>query len=126
VSERSVARRVLERTVAQDLSLVDFYDSWPDSDDPLIRAIFEETEDTLEHVPGSWLRRTTDWGRFRESAPYKLLLIDAQLLLDEFASVPSERLVEIRGRLERAINLHQEDEAVIAEARAFVREAASQ
>jgi hypothetical protein len=109
-----------------DLSVEEFHDSWPDSSDPLIRAIFEETEDTVEHVPGSWVRRGTDYERFRRSAPFKTLIVDAELLVDDLAEISSDRLVEIRGRLLREVNLDQEDDALATSARKFiVREVAA-
>lgn len=120
MSERAQARAVVLGAMSGDLSVEEFHDKWPDSSDPLIRAIFEETEDTVEHVPGSWFRRGTDQSRFRESAPYKTLVVDGQLLLDDFAVAPSVLLVEIRERLLKEINLSQGDEALATSAREFV------
>lgn len=120
VSERAQARTVLLKALSGDLSLEHFHDSWPNPGDPLIDIIFEETEDTIEHVPGSLLRRGTDHERFRESTSYKTLVVDAQLLLDDFADIPAKRLVEIRARLLKEVNLHQDDEALATSTRAFV------
>ena len=119
-SERARARGVLLDALRGDLQLDDFHRRWPDSDDALIRVIFEETEDTVEHTPGSWLRRRSAHERFRESVAYKTLVVDEQFLLDDFADVPSLRLVEIRERLLKEIDLRQEAEALATAARHFV------
>jgi hypothetical protein len=119
-SERAKARRVLLHARSGELSVEDFHAGWPDSADPLIGAIFEETEDTVEHVPGPLLKRGTDQGRFRQSAAYKTLIVDEQLLLDDFADVSSERLVEIRDRLLKDIDWRQDDETLAKAAREFV------
>jgi len=119
-SERAQARAVLLRAMSGDLSVEEFHHSWPDSSDPLIRAIFEETEDTVEHVPGSWVRRGTDYERFRKSAPYKTLIVNAQVLVDDFAEISSGRLVEIRGQLLKEVDLDQDDDVLATSARKFV------
>lgn len=119
-SERAKARCVLVDARSGKLSVEAFHANWPHSADPLIAAIFEETEDTVEHVPGSWLTFRTDQRRFRQSASYKTLIVDEQLLLDDFASVSSERLVAIRVRLLKEIDLRQDDEALATAAREFV------
>lgn len=92
----------------------------PDTGDPLIDAIFDETEDTLEHTPGSLLRPGRDQERFQKSIPYKTLIVDEQLLLDDFADVPSPRLLQIRERLFKEVGLDQDDEALIGAACDFV------
>lgn len=120
MSERALARIVLLKALSGDLSLEDFHNRWPEPGDPLIDAIFEETEDTIEHVPGSWLTRGIDHARFRESIPYKTLVVDEQLLVDDFADVPSQRLLEIRERVLKEVNLRQDDEALATRAREFV------
>jgi hypothetical protein len=126
-SERAEARAVVLDALSGELKLKDFHDRWPDSNDPLIVVIFDETEDTIEHVPGSWFwfRRGTDWERFRESIPYKTLVVDGQVLADDFANIPSEHLVEIRERLLKEVNLRQDDESLAASVRAFVASAAA-
>lgn len=82
--------------------------------------IFEETEDTLEHVPGSLLSRTASHERFRESVPYKILVVDRQLLHDDFADVSSKSLAEIRGRLLKELDFHQDDDSIAAATHEFV------
>jgi hypothetical protein len=62
----------------------------------------------------------SDDERFRGSIPYKILVVDGQLLLDEFADVPSQRMVEIRERLLGELDLRQADETLAASAREFV------
>lgn len=117
VSDREQARAVLLRAMSGDLSIEEFHDSWPDSQDPLITAVFSETEETVEHVPGSWLRRGPSYDRFRKSADYKTLIVDAQLLLDDFRDVPSTRLLEVRRRLLKELDLKQDDSALAESAR---------
>jgi hypothetical protein len=86
-TERAQARAVIGDALSGRLSINDFHRAWPDSDDPLIASIFDETEDTVEHVPGYWLRRGINLERFRGSNPYKILIVDRQLLLGDFADV---------------------------------------
>jgi hypothetical protein len=118
VSQRAQARAVLDRALAGDLSIDDLYGSWPEKGDPLTDAIFEETEDTIEHTPGSLLGSSGN--RFRESIPYKILVVDHQLLLDDFADIPPERLVEIRRRLLKELDLSQGSEAIAKAVREFI------
>jgi hypothetical protein len=117
---RQQARALLLRAMSGHLSVEDFAEGWPEPGDSLIDAIFEETEDTVEHVPGYWLKRGTNHELFRKSISYKILVVDAQLLLDEFADIPSERLVEIRERLLKEVDLRADDDALVASAREFV------
>jgi hypothetical protein len=119
-TERAQARAVIDDALSGRLSIDNFHQAWPDSDDPLIASIFDETEDTVEHVPGYWLRRGTNLERFRESIPYKILIVDRQLLLGDFGDVASQRLLEIRSRLLREVDLGQEDEALMTTVREFV------
>lgn len=49
-----------------------------------------------------------------------MLVVDATLLADDFADVPSERLVAIRERLLKEINLEQENEELADDVRTFV------
>jgi hypothetical protein len=121
-SEREHARAIVSAALSGDLDLEQFQGRWPKSDDPLLRAVFEETEDTVEYEPGSWFwfRRGADKSRFRETVPYKTLVVDAMLLAEDFAEVPSERLVAIRERLLREINLEQENDELANDVRAFV------
>jgi hypothetical protein len=105
---RAQARAVIVDAQSGTLSIEDFHRRWqPEPGDPLIDAIFDETEDTIEHVPGSLFRRGSDDGRFRQSTPYKILLVDGQLLGEDFADVPSQRLLEIRTRLLKNVDLGQ-------------------
>jgi hypothetical protein len=117
---RAQARAVITDALSGSLSFEDFHRRWPDVGDPLIDAIFDETEDTLEHQPGSLVRRSHDQERFQKSIPYKILVVDEQLLLDDFANVPSPRLVQIRERLFKEVGLDKDDEALIEAARDFV------
>jgi hypothetical protein len=119
-TERAQARAVIDDALTGHLSIDDFHRAWPGSGDPLIASIFDETEDTVEHVPGHWLRRGINHERFRESVPYKILIVDRQLLLGDFADVASQRLLEIRNRLLKEVDLGQEDEALMKAAREFV------
>jgi hypothetical protein len=121
-NERERARAVLRDALAGDLELGEFHRQWPKSDDPLLNVLFEEAEDTVEHEPGSWFwfRRGGDQARFRETVPFKTLVVDATLLADDFADVPSERLVAIRVRLLQEIDLEQENDELAADVRAFV------
>jgi hypothetical protein len=121
-NEREQARAVLRDALSGDLELGEFHGRWPKSDDPLLQVVFEEAEDTVEHEPGSWFwfRRGDDKTRFRETVPYKTLVVDATLLGDDFADVSSERLVAIRERLLKEINLEQENEELADYVRAFV------
>jgi hypothetical protein len=121
-SEREQARAIVSDALSGDLELGEFHDRWPKSDDPLLQVVFGGTEDTVEHEPGSWFwfRRGGDKARFRETLPYKTLLVDATLLADEFADIPSERLVAIRERLLQEINLEQESDELAVDVRAFV------
>jgi hypothetical protein len=47
---RQQARTVITDAQSGSLSLEDFHRRWPDVGDPLLDAIFDETEDTLEHT----------------------------------------------------------------------------
>jgi hypothetical protein len=121
-SEREQARAVVSDALSGDLELEQFHRRWPKSDDPLLQVVFEETEDTVEHEPGSWFwfRRGADKARFRETVPYKTLMVDAMLLGEDFADVPSEHLVAIRERLLKEVNLEQENDELANDVRAFV------
>ena len=121
-SEREQARAVVRDALSGDLELEQFHRRWPKSDDPLLQVVFEETEEVVEHEPGSWFwfRRGADKARFRETVPYKTLVVDATLLAEDFADVPSERLVAIRERLLKEINLEQENDELATDVRAFV------
>jgi hypothetical protein len=121
-NERERARDVLRDALSGDLELGEFQGRWPKSDDPFLLVVFEEAEDTVEHEPGSWFwfRRGDDKTRFRETVPYKTLVVDATLLGDDFADVSSERLVAIRERLLKEINLDQGNEELADHVRAFV------
>jgi hypothetical protein len=121
-SEREQARALVSDALAGELELAEFLRRWPKSNDPLLQVVFEETENTVEHEPGSWFwyRRGADKARFRETAPYKTLVVDAVLLGEDFADVPSERLVAIRERLLKEISLEQESDELAAGSRAFV------
>jgi hypothetical protein len=121
-SEREQARAIVSDALSGDLDLEQFHRRWPKSDDPLLQVVFEETEDTVEHEPGSWFwfRRGADKMRFRETVPYKTLVVDATLLAEDFADVPSERLVAIRDRLLKALNLEQKNDELAKDVRAFV------
>jgi hypothetical protein len=116
---RAEAREVIVDALSGSVSLEDFHRRWPDAGDPLIDAIFDETEDTLEHTPGSLLSGR-DQERFEKSIPYTTLIVDEQLLLDDFAGVSSPRLLQIRERLFKQVALDQDDEALIGAARDFV------
>jgi hypothetical protein len=118
--ERAQARAVITDALSRRLSFDDFYARWPDSGDPLIAAIFDETEDTIEHTPGSLFRPGRAQDRFQRSIPYKTLVVDGQLLLDSFADVPSHRLLEIRERFLKEVDLDQDDEALMKATREFV------
>jgi hypothetical protein len=121
-NEREQARAVLRDALSGDLELGEFHCRWPKSDDPLLQVVFEEAEDTVEHEPGSWFwfRRGDDKARFRQTVAYKTLVVDTMLLADDFADVPSERLVAIRERLLEEINLEQENEELADDVRTFV------
>jgi hypothetical protein len=120
VSNRAQAGLVLEAALSGGLSLEEFHRAWPEHGDPLIDVIFEETEDTVEHTPGSLLRRADEHERLRESVPYKILIVDQQLLSDEFSDVPSHSLVAIRERLLKELDLYQDHESLARSARDFV------
>ncbi len=118
---RAQARGVIADTLSKPLSIQDFHRRWqPEPGDPLIDAIFDETEDTIEHAPGSLFRRGSDEGRFRQSISYKILLVDSELLRDDFADVPSQLLLEIRIRLLKQVDLGQDDGALMEAARELV------
>jgi hypothetical protein len=121
-SEREQARAVVSDSLSGELQLEEFHRRWPKSDDPLLQVVFDETEDTVEHEPGSWFwfRRGDDKARFRKTLPYKTLVVDAVLLGEEFDDVPPERLTAIRARLLREINLEQENAELADDVRAFV------
>jgi plasmid stability protein len=121
-SEREQARAIVSDALSGDLDLERFQRRWPKSDDPLLQVVFEETEDTVEHEPGSWFwfRRGEDKARFRKTLPYKTLVVDVVLLGEEFGDVPSERLTAIRAALLREINLEQENNDLADHVRAFV------
>jgi hypothetical protein len=80
-TERAEARAVIDDALSGHLSIDDFHRAWPASDDPLIASIFDETEDPVEHMPGHWLGGGINLERFRGSIPYKMLVIDRQLLM---------------------------------------------
>jgi hypothetical protein len=118
---RAQARAVIADALLGHLSIEDFHPRWQlEPGDPLIEAIFDETEDTIEHTPGSLVRRDSGDQRFRRSIPYKILVVDGQLLLDDFADVPSQLLLEIRTRLLKQVDLGQDDEPLMEAAREFV------
>jgi hypothetical protein len=112
VSDRQRAHAVLLRALAGNFSIEDFHKSWPDSDDPLLGAIADETEDTVEHAPGGWLTRGVNKKQFQKSSDYKVLLIDAQLLSTEFAEIPSSQLISIRNEILATFDLNQVDESL--------------
>jgi hypothetical protein len=56
----------------------------------------------------------------RAGGVHKTLVVDATLLAEDFADVPSERLVAIRERLLKEINLEQENDELAKDVRAFV------
>jgi hypothetical protein len=118
VTERQRALSVLKRALANELGIQDFHSAWPRSEDPLLEAIGDETEDTIEHAPASLIRGQADL--FERSAPYKLLIADSQLLADDFARIPSDELLDIRTRLLREIDLYQDDDALAAAAHNFI------
>lgn len=119
VSKRSKARDVLKRAISGELTLEDFHSGWPEGGDALVDVIFEEAEDTIEHTPGSLLKRRRD-DAFQKSVPHKMLVVDRELLSDKFENIPSERLVEIRARLLQRLDLEQDDDALAMSAREFV------
>jgi hypothetical protein len=120
VSNRAQAGLVLEAVLFGGLSLEEFHRAWPELGDPLIDVIFEETEDTVEHTPGSLRRRADEHERLRESLPYKILIVDQQLLSDEFSNVPSHSLVAIRERLLKELDLYQDKQSLARSVRDFV------
>src|SRR4051794_22661523 len=95
---RQTARAVIQRALANELKIDDFHNVWPSSTDPLIRAIAEETEDSIEHAPAPLLRSRSS-EVFEESVLYKTMVVDAELLADEYARVPSSELLDLRARL---------------------------
>jgi hypothetical protein len=70
-SEREQARAVVSDALSGDLELEQFHRRWPKSADPLLEVVFGETEDAVEHEPGSWFwfRRGADKARFWETLP---------------------------------------------------------
>lgn len=122
---RSQARAVITEALAGSLSIEDFHRDWPDSLDPLLKVIFEETEDTVEHSPGSLFRPGSVDEQFRKSVPYKILLVDGELLSEEFIQASSQRMVGIRERLLKELDLAQDDSSLRNAAREFVTRALS-
>ena len=119
------ARELIEEVLAgRPLPLDEFHRRWPDDGDPLIRVVFEETEDTLEHAPRSWVRpgdADERFRRFRDSAPYKILQVDHLLLADDFAHVPSQSLLDIRARILAEVDLDH-GEPVVASRELLAKE----
>jgi len=70
---------------------------------------------------GAWRRRRG----FRQSIPYKILLVDGQLLSDDFMDLSSQLLLEIRTRILKQVDSAQDDEAVMRAVRVFVAKEAA-
>lgn len=120
VSDRERAHAVLLRALTGELNVEDFHESWPESDDPLLSWIADETEDTVEHVPGAWVTRGVDMKKFQESSDYKVLVVDAELLSKDFADIPSSQLMRIRDEILATFDLSQDDEALASAVRSLI------
>ncbi len=124
VDARKQARVLLKRALAGELPVEELHNTWPASDDALLVAIFEETEDTIEHQPGSLTSRSHH-KKFRGSVPYNILLVDKQLLLDDFKDVPSQTLLDIRSHVLRKLVLSGHDDSLADRAKQAIEDVIS-